>query len=105
MLNAHPDLAGKLAATKQLTADSTIEQAGAGLDRLNDSERATFARLNSDYVKKFGFPFIIAVKGHDKDAILTAFKKRIDNDRETELATACQQVETIALHRLRELLP
>ena len=105
VLNAHPDLAGKLAATKQLTADSTIEQAGAGLDRLNDSERATFARLNSDYVKKFGFPFIIAVKGHDKDAILTAFKKRIDNDRETELATACQQVETIALHRLRELLP
>ena len=64
-----------------------------------------FKRLNADYLEKFGFPFIIAVKGLNKSDILTAFKTRINNDRPTELATACQQVETIALLRLKDLMP
>lgn len=105
VLKAHPDLAGKLAAAKQLTAESTAEQASAGLDALTDSERETFTALNTDYTSKFGFPFIIAVKGLSKDDILTAFKTRIHNTRDAELATACKQVERIALLRLMELLP
>lgn len=105
VLNAHPDLAGKLAAANRLTPESTSEQAGAGLDSLTDEERQTFTRLNSQYVEKFGFPFIIAVKGLTKADILAAFKSRIDHDRETEFDTACRQVERIALLRLKDMLP
>ena len=63
---AHPDLAGKLAAAKRLTKESTSEQASAGLDALTDEERAKFQELNTQYVKKHGFPFIIAVRDHSK---------------------------------------
>jgi OHCU decarboxylase len=105
VLSAHPDLAGKLAAAKKLTAESTAEQASAGLDALTDAERATFTELNRRYVEKHGFPFIIAVKGMTKDNILKAFEARIDNDRDTEFATACKQVERIALLRLKDMLP
>ena len=105
VLTAHPDLAGKLAQAKRLTPASTREQASAGLDALTDDERKTFTELNTAYVKKFGFPFIIAVKGRSRDEILAAFRNRIDNDRETEFATACGQVERIALLRLKDLLP
>jgi len=105
VLNAHPDLAGKLAAANRLTAESTSEQASAGLDSLTDEERETFMALNTRYVEKFGFPYIIAVKGLTKADILAAFKIRIDNDRDTEFSTACLQVEKIALLRLKDLLP
>ncbi len=105
VLTAHPDLAGKLAAAKRLTAESTAEQASAGLDALTDSEKATFTRLNDEYTNKFGFPFIIAVKGLTKDQILAAFTERVSNDRDTEFATACAQVERIALLRLKDMLP
>lgn len=104
VLTAHPDLAGKLAAAKRLTAESTAEQAGAGLDALTDAEKARFTELNEAYTSKFGFPFIIAVRGLDKASILDAFERRIENDRETEFATACGQVERIAGLRLKELL-
>ncbi|MBT6096388.1 MAG: allantoinase PuuE [Rhodospirillaceae bacterium] len=100
VLKAHPDLAGKLAAAKRLTADSTNEQAGAGLDALTDDERATFTDLNTRYSETFGFPFIIAVKGLNKNDILAAFKTRVDNDRNTEFTTACRQVERIARLRI-----
>ena len=105
VLTAHPDLAGKLAAAKRLTAESTAEQASAGLDALTDAERARFTELNTAYVEKHGFPFIIAVRDHDKASILAAFERRIDNDSETEFAEAARQVERIALHRLRDALP
>ena len=105
VLNAHPDLAGKLAAAKKLTAESTAEQASAGLDALTDTERAKFTELNRRYVEKHGFPFIIAVKRLSKDEILKAFENRIDNDRDTEFKTACRQVERIALLRLKDMLP
>ncbi len=104
VLLAHPDLAGKLAAAKRLTADSTAEQASAGLDALTDAERAEFTALNTAYVEKFGFPFIIAVRDHDKAGILSAFKTRLGNDRDTEFATACRQVERIAELRIRHHL-
>jgi urate oxidase len=105
VLVAHPDLAGKLAQAKRLTESSTEEQASAGLDALTDAERARFTELNEAYVTKFGFPFIIAVRDNTKASILTAFEARIANDRDTELATACRQVERIALLRLKAMLP
>ena len=105
VLRAHPDLAGKLAAAKRLTAESTSEQASAGLDALTDAERETFTRLNMEYVAKHGFPFIIAVRDHDKASILAAFERRINNDTATEFAEACKQVERIAEFRLMDILP
>ncbi len=105
VLTAHPDLAGKLAAAKRLTAESTAEQASAGLDALTDEERAAFTELNDAYVAKHGFPFIIAVRDHDKDGILNAFKRRVSNYTETEFEEACKQVERIAMFRLKDMLP
>ena len=104
VLRAHPDLAGKLAAAKRLTKESTVEQAAAGLDALTDEERSRFTKLNGAYVEKHGFPFIIAVKGLSKDQVLAQFEKRIHNDRNIEFATACKQVERIALLRLKDML-
>lgn len=105
VLRAHPDLAGKLAAAGRLTAESTAEQAGAGLDRLSDTERADLQRLNADYMAKHGFPFIIAVRDHDKAQIRAAFQRRLGNDTETEFDEACRQVERIAELRLADMLP
>ena len=105
VLKAHPDLAGKLAQAKRLTPESTQEQASAGLDALTDEERSTFERLNAQYVEKHGFPFIIAVRDHDKPGIMAAFQSRIDSDGATELAEACRQVERIAELRLKDILP
>lgn len=104
VLRAHPDLAGKLAQAKRLTAESTAEQASAALDALTDEERATFEQLNSDYTTRHGFPFIIAVRDHTKSSILAAFRARIANDNATEFAEACRQVERIAELRLKDLL-
>ena len=101
----YSDLAGKLAAAKRLTPESTAEQASAALDALTDDERATFQRLNTDYVAKHGFPFIIAVRDNSKASILQAFQTRIGNDTATEFATACAQVERIAELRLKDILP
>lgn len=105
VLTAHPDLAGKLAAAKRLTEKSTAEQASAGLDALTDAEHQRFTQMNANYMAKHGFPFIIAVRDHDKAGILEAFERRIENDRSTELAEACRQVERIAFLRLTEILP
>ena len=105
VLNAHPDLAGRLAAARRLTPESASEQASAGLDALTDKERDRFTRLNEAYSAKHGFPFIIAVKGVDKKTILDEFERRINNDRIVEFDTACKQVERIALLRLQDMLP
>ncbi|HRK19191.1 MAG TPA: allantoinase PuuE [Hyphomicrobiaceae bacterium] len=105
LIKAHPDLAGRLALAKQLTEDSTKEQSGAGLDRLSAAELARFTDLNSRYVTRFGFPFIFAVKGKTKDDILASFESRIGNDRDTEFRTALEQIDRIALLRLKDRLP
>ncbi len=105
VLRAHPDLAGKLAQAKRLTAESTAEQASAALDALTDDERATFQKLNTEYVARHGFPFIIAVRDNTKASILAAFHTRTGNDSATEFATACAQVERIAELRLKDILP
>ena len=105
VLRAHPDLAGKLAAARRLTEASSAEQASAGLDALTDAERQRFTELNTAYVEKFGFPFIIAVRDHTRASILEAFERRIANTADEEFATACAQVERIALLRLKAMLP
>ena len=104
VLRAHPDLAGKLAQQGQLTQSSTQEQASAGLDMLTASELQQFTELNTRYTQKFGFPFIIAVKGMHKTDILQAFQIRVEHDPDTEFAEACRQVEKIALLRLHDTL-
>jgi OHCU decarboxylase len=105
VLLAHPDLAGKLAAARQLTEASTEEQASAGLDALTDTERAKFTELNDAYQAKFGFPFIIAVRDNTKAQILEAFERRLASERDAEFSTACKQVERIAELRLKAILP
>jgi OHCU decarboxylase len=104
VLNAHPDLAGKLAQAKRLTSDSTSEQASAGLDMLTDDERNTFTKLNSEYTQRFGFPFIIAVRDHTKLSILAQFQERLSNSKSREFTEACKQVERIASLRLKDKL-
>jgi len=105
VLQAHPDLAGRLAMSDGLTAESKSEQAGAGLDQLSPEEHARFTELNDRYMSDFGFPFIIAVKGHTKNTILSAFEERVGNSIDEEFEVACAQVERIAGFRIADLLP
>lgn len=105
LIQAHPDLAGRLAQAGRLTADSTKEQASAGLDLLSDAERVRFTDLNERYKAKFGMPFIMAIKGRTKEEILAAFEARLENGPAAEAATALEQIERIALLRLKEMLP
>ena len=102
IMNSHPDLADK---TKigSLTPDSNKEQNTAGLDVCSEEEFNEFKKLNIQYKKKFGFPFILAVKGKTKTEILNNFKKRIYSDPETEFNEAIKQVKQIASLRLNEL--
>ncbi|CAN0554214.1 unnamed protein product [Ectocarpus sp. 8 AP-2014] len=100
VIRAHPDLAGKAAMAGELTQDSSSEQAGAGLDQCSPDEFARFEYLNETYKEKFGFPFVIAVKGLDRHAILAAFEERLHNDVATERETAIQQIIRIAHFRL-----
>jgi 2-oxo-4-hydroxy-4-carboxy-5-ureidoimidazoline decarboxylase len=103
VLRAHPDLAGRLAVAGELTEDSRKEQAGAGLDRLTRAEFARFTDLNTRYQARFGFPFIIAVKGLSKEEILHAFENRIHHTRQEEFEAAAHEVEKIARLRLEAM--
>ena len=103
VLNAHPDLAGKLAKAKRLTTASTSEQASAGLDALSEADQQHFTRLNDAYTEKFSFPFILAVKGLAAPEIKQIFEQRLNNSQEQEFAEACQQVEKIAELRINDL--
>lgn len=103
LIKAHPDLACAPAALSKLTKDSVSEQKGAGLDHCTPEEFMEFQKLNADYKKKFGFPFIIAVKGLTRADILHAFRARMDNDAETEFRAAIEQIHRIAAFRLSAL--
>ena len=107
LIRAHPDLAdgaavAEDAASGGIAAESRREQAGAGLDRLTTDEFVRFRRLNTRYRARFGFPFIFAVKGANKEMILAAFEERIGNDVATERATALANVERILLFRIED---
>ena len=104
LLAAHPELAGKMARAGEMTASSVSEQSRAGLDRLSEVEFATLDRLNVEYRERFGFPFIIAVRDHDKESILEAFEARLDNSRDTEVESALNEVSKITRYRLEALI-
>lgn len=105
VIHAHPDLAGKLAAEKLLTSASSEEQASAGLDQLTAAEKARFTALNAAYMEKFGFVFIMAIRGRGKDEIIAAFERRMAHDIAQERAEALAQIERIARLRLDLMLP
>ena len=100
IFNTHPELAVE----KKLTEDSRKEQKNANLNRCNNEEFSEFQNLNYDYKKKFSFPFIIAVKGKNKDEILSNFRKRIKNEINFEFEQAKNQVKKIATFRLNEII-
>lgn len=102
LIRAHPDLAGRLAQQRQLTAESTREQASAGLDQLTEAQLAEFTRLNAEYQVKFGFPFVICARLNARDAILAAMKTRLGSSAATEFATALGEIEKIARLRLQD---
>lgn len=102
LIRAHPDLAGRAAMRGELGADSTREQAGAGIDQCSEEEYERFHSLNDAYKRKFGFPFVMAVKGSDRQAILSAFATRIGNDEDTEFENAIAEIHKIARLRLAD---
>jgi OHCU decarboxylase len=103
LINAHPDLAGKAAVRGELTEASTSEQAGAGIHECTAEEFSRFTELNDAYKAKFGFPFIMAVKGSNRHQILAAFEERIHNSPEAEFARALAEINKIALFRLQQM--
>jgi 2-oxo-4-hydroxy-4-carboxy-5-ureidoimidazoline decarboxylase len=103
LIRAHPELAGKAAVDGRLTQASAAEQASAGLDRLSQAEFDRFHALNAAYFEKFGFPFIICVRLTDKAGILAAMERRLANDRDTEIATALEQIGEIVRLRLEDM--
>ena len=100
LIKAHPDLAGKAARAGAMTADSVSEQGSVGLDRLNDAEYTRFQRLNDGYQGKFGIPFIICVRRHTKDSILSEFERRLAQDKGDAVETALGEIFRIAALRL-----
>ena len=102
LLRAHPDLAGRAAIAGSVAEDSRREQQGAGLDRLTPEEFARFTELNDAYKARFGFPFILAVRGADTLTILSAFAERIERTPEAELAAALSQVARIIRFRIED---
>jgi 2-oxo-4-hydroxy-4-carboxy-5-ureidoimidazoline decarboxylase len=104
LIRAHPDLAGRLAQQRKLTAESTREQASAGLNQLTAEELAEFQRLNDGYRTRFGFPFIICARLNAKDTILHAMRTRVSQAPEQEFQTALAEIEKIARIRLGDVL-
>lgn len=103
LINAHPDLAGKAAMRGELTASSTSEQAGAGIQDCSPEEFDRFVKLNEAYKDKFGFIFIMAVRGSDRYKILASFEERLNNTQEQEFQRAVAEINKIALFRLQDM--
>ena len=103
LIRAHPDLAGKAQVAGELTADSTAEQASAGLDQCTKVEFERFQALNDAYKEKFGFPFVMAVRDSTREEILDSFSRRLQNDHDLEFETALTEIHEIARLRLAAL--
>ena len=104
LIRAHPDLGGKLARAGALTAESTREQAGLGLDRLSDDEYDRLTDLNTRYRDRFGFPFIICARFTTKDGAIKSFTPRLNNTTEQEITEALHQIHQIARLRLEDIV-
>jgi 2-oxo-4-hydroxy-4-carboxy-5-ureidoimidazoline decarboxylase len=104
LIRAHPELAGKAMVRKELTAESTGEQSGAGLTDCSPAEFARLTDLNARYNAKFGIPFILAVKGYDRAGVIAEFARRVERDRAEEFAESLRQIDRIARLRLDALV-
>jgi 2-oxo-4-hydroxy-4-carboxy-5-ureidoimidazoline decarboxylase len=104
LIGAHPELAGNAAVRGELTAESAREQSGAGLDQCTQQEFETLQRLNHAYRERFGFPFILAVRGYDRHGIIANLDARVRNSRADELRTSLEQIYRIARFRLDDLI-
>jgi len=104
LIRAHPELAGKAAVRRELTSASSAEQSGAGLTTCSPEEYAQLQALNARYNAKFGFPFILAVKGYDRAGVITEFERRVARSVDEERAESLRQIARIADLRLRALL-
>jgi len=104
LIRAHPELAGKAAVRGELTSESTREQADAGLSACSPEEFARLQSLNAAYANKFGFPFVLAVKGHNRASVIAALEQRGNNSAEHERLVALQQIGRIAGFRLADLV-
>lgn len=100
LINAHPDLGARI----KMTESSVNEQKGAGLDSLTEEEFVNLSTLNKRYLEKFGFPFILAVKGHTKETIYQAMEQRIHHEKEQEFQTALLEIYKIVGFRLEDLV-
>ncbi len=103
LIRAHPDLAGKAQIAGELTEDSTTEQASAELDQCTPGEYLRFQDMNQAYHLRFGFPFVMAVRGSSRADILAAFEERLGNDRDEEFETALAEIHKIARLRLEAM--
>lgn len=104
LIRAHPELGARLRVRETLTAASTAEQQGAGLDQCSADEYARLQGLNTAYQERFGFPFILAVRDHDRQSIIAAMAERLSNDGLAERIEALLQIDRIARFRLADLL-
>lgn len=104
LICAHPELTGKINLRDQLTEHSKSEQSGAGLNQCSTEEYADLINLNTAYTEKFGFPFILAVKGHDRQSIIANFRLRLKNTREAEFKECLGQIYRIAGFRLAAVI-
>lgn len=104
LIRAHPELAGRAMVRNELTAASTHEQAGAGLTQCSPDEHAQLVALNARYAATFGFPFILAVKGYDRQGVIAAFARRVERSADEEFAEALAQIARIARLRLEALV-
>ena len=104
LIQAHPDLAGRLAIAGELSAASIREHAAAGLDRLTPEEFARFHRMNHDYRQRFGFPFVIYAREHTKDTILASFETRLRDERDQDIQTALAEIFKIVRFRLSDVV-
>lgn len=104
LIQAHPELAGKAAMAGQVTAESAREQAGAGLDLCGSADLDTLQRLNRRYVQKFGFPFILAVRGYDRRGIIAELERRTESSAAQEREESLRQIYRIARFRLQDLI-
>jgi len=103
LIRAHPDLAGKAQVSGELTAESTTEQASAGLDQCTQAEYEQLHSLNDRYKEKFGFPFVMAVRNSNRQQILQMFERRLQNEYDDEFEAALVEIHKIAGLRLEAM--
>ncbi len=102
LIRAHPKLRRLARAREELTAASSREQRGAGLDACTPAEAGRLDELNEAYTAKFAMPFILAVRGHTPQSIIAAFEQRLSHDTTAEQRTALREIERIAGYRLAD---